>query len=155
MKQVGAGLDDVCPGCAGGFEAAAQVLECLFHPRAPIALAAAVAINVAGELASDIGNLAGAADGHDMRTGWLADILTFMPLGWERSISGSLASSSCISSLVWSKTASYQRPLLLTGEPVNGRWHLIDLARSRHANPTRIPVSPSDRRYQLKFMGPA
>ena len=43
---------------------------------------------------------------------------------------------------------SCQRPLLLTGNPVNGRQYLIDLARSRHANPLRIPVSPSDRRYQ-------
>jgi hypothetical protein len=28
-----------------------------------------------------------------------------------------------------------------------GGWYLIDFARSRHANPTRIPVSPSGRWY--------
>jgi hypothetical protein len=37
--------------------------------------------------------------------------------------------------------ASYQRPEVLTFFKQPGRWYLVDFARSRHANPARIPAS--------------
>src|SRR6185312_16505900 len=56
----GVGLDDVGPGCAGRFQAPFEVLERLLHLRTHVAFADAVAIYVAGQLASRVDDLTAA-----------------------------------------------------------------------------------------------
>src|SRR6185369_12156791 len=54
----GVGLDDVSPGGAGCLETPVEVLERLFHLRPHIALADTVAVDVAGQLAGGVDELA-------------------------------------------------------------------------------------------------
>src|SRR5205085_11358036 len=77
----GVGLDDVGPGGTGRLEAPVEVLERLFHLRPHVAFADTVAIDVAGQLAGGVDDLAAAAHRHDVRVGRLSarhsDIHTF------------------------------------------------------------------------------
>jgi len=63
----GVGLDDIGPGGAGRLETPVEVLECLFHLRPHIAFADAIAVDVAGQLAGGVDDLAAAAHRHDVR----------------------------------------------------------------------------------------
>ena len=65
------GLDDVSPCRAGGLETAVEILESLFHLGAHIALADAVAVDIARQLARGVDDLAGAAHCYDVRIGRL------------------------------------------------------------------------------------
>src|SRR5882757_8470063 len=68
----GVGLDDVGPGGAGRLETPVEVLERLFHLRPHVAFADAVAVDVAGQLAGGVDELAAAAHRHDVRVGRLS-----------------------------------------------------------------------------------
>src|SRR5262249_54481700 len=68
----GVGLDDVRPGGAGRLETPVEVLERLFHLRPHVALTDAVAVDIAGQLAGSIDDLATAAHRHDVRVGRLS-----------------------------------------------------------------------------------
>src|SRR5215813_5934035 len=68
----GVGLDDIGPGRAGRLETAVEVLEGLFHLRPHVALADAVAADVAGQLAGGVDDLAAAAHRHNVRVGRLS-----------------------------------------------------------------------------------
>jgi len=61
------GLDDVRPCRAGGLEAKVEVFERLFHLGAHITFTDTIAVDVAGQLAGGVDDLAGAADCHDVR----------------------------------------------------------------------------------------
>src|SRR5690242_9762845 len=68
----GVGLDDFGPGGAGRLETPVEVLEGLLHLRPHVAFADAVAVDVAGQLAGGIDDLAAAAHRHDVRVGRLS-----------------------------------------------------------------------------------
>src|SRR5467141_809789 len=68
----GVRLDDVGPGGASYLEAPVEVLERLFHLRPHVAFADTVAIDIAGQLAGGVDDLAGTAHRHDMRVGRLS-----------------------------------------------------------------------------------
>ena len=68
----GVGLDDVGPGGAGRLETPVEVLESLLHLRRHVAFADAVAVDVAGQLAGGVDDLAAATHRHDLRVGRLS-----------------------------------------------------------------------------------
>ena len=68
----GVGLDNVGPSGPGRLETSVQVLERLFHLRPHVAFAHAVAVDIAGQLAGGVDDLAAAAHRHDVRVGGLS-----------------------------------------------------------------------------------
>src|ERR1700747_2671466 len=68
----GVGLDDVGPGGTRRLETPVEVLERLFHLRPHVTFADAVAVDVAGQLAGGVDNLAAAAHRYDVRVGRLS-----------------------------------------------------------------------------------
>jgi hypothetical protein len=65
------GRDHIGPCRAGRPETSVEVLECLFHLGAHVALSDTVPIDIPRQLAGDVNDLAGAAHCHDVRVGRL------------------------------------------------------------------------------------